>query len=323
MKAAVVHTWGGPEALKYEEVADPIPGPGQVLVSLKTASVNYHDVLVRQTGRGLDLPNILGIDGAGTREDTGEEVVLYPALNWGDDPEFFGPSFEVLGDASDGTYAEKIVVPESSVFRKPASLSWEEAGALPIAGLTAFRALFTRGKLEAGEAVLVLGAGSGVSTLAVSFAVAAGARVFVTSSSSEKIEKSVELGAEGGFLYTDPQWVEQVQAGTGGVDLVIDGVGSSLQDAVDSLRMGGRVVVFGTSGGGEATVGIPSIFFGQKSVIGTTSGSPSEFQRMLSFVDAQGIKPVIDSVWPLHETAAAHRHMEGRKHFGKIVLQVS
>ncbi|MFE5703459.1 zinc-binding dehydrogenase [Rhodococcus koreensis] len=323
MHAAVVHEWGGPEVLEYEEVADPEPKPGEVLVQLKASSLNYHDVLVRQTGRGLPLPSILGIDGAGVRADTGKEVVIYPALNWGNDPRFFGRDFEVLGDATDGTYAELIAVPESSVFPKPPSLTWEEAAALPIAGLTAYRAVFTRGALQAGETVLVLGAGSGVSAMAVSLAVHAGARVFVTSSSEDKIARSVTLGAEGGFVYTQPTWVEQVTAATGGVDLVIDGVGKSVGEALNCLRPGGRVVVFGASGGASASLDIPALYFGQKSVLGSTSGNPLEFESMLKSVEANNWRPVVDSVWGLEEARGAHELMQSRTHFGKIVLRNS
>jgi zinc-binding alcohol dehydrogenase/oxidoreductase len=320
MRAVVVHEWGGPKQLRYESVPDPQAGPGEVLVHLKAGSVNYHDVLVRRTGRGLPLPSILGIDGAGVRADTGEEIVLYPALNWGSDPRFSGDGFEIIGDSRDGTYAEMIVVPEANVYAKPSSLSWEEAGALPIAGLTAYRALFTRGELRPGQVVLVLGAGSGVSTIAVSLAASAGARVFVTSSSEEKIKRSIELGAEGGFLYTSPSWVNQVVTETGGADLVVDGVGNSLQDGLGCLRPGGRIVVFGTSGGADASVSIPALFFGQNSILGSTAGTPEEFAALLASVDEHKWRPVIDSVWGLEETRAAHELMESRQHFGKIVL---
>lgn len=323
MHAVVVHEWGGPEQLTYEEVPDPQPGPGEVLVQLKASSLNYHDILVRRTGRGLSLPSILGIDGAGVRMDTGQEVVLYPALNWGDDPRFFGDGFEIIGDSQDGTYAEMIVVPEQNVFAKPGSLSWEEAAALPIAGLTAYRALFDRGGLQPGETALVLGAGSGVSTMAVSLAVSAGARVFVTSSSDEKIARSVKLGADGGFLYTSPTWVEHVVKATGGVDLVVDGVGTSLQEGMACLRAGGRIVVFGASGGRDAAINIPALYFGQKSIVGATAGNLEEFARLLASIDEQRWRPVIDSVWGLEDTRAAHELMESRKHFGKIVLRNS
>jgi zinc-binding alcohol dehydrogenase/oxidoreductase len=323
VRAIVIREWGGPEVLRYESVQDPTPGPGEVLVHLKASSVNYHDVLVRESGRGLALPCVMGIDGAGIRDDTGEAVVIYPALNWGDDPRFPSTTFEILGDATDGTYAESIVVPESSLYAKPAPLSWEEAGALPIAGLTAFRALFSRGALQAGETVLVLGAGSGVSTTAVSLAVQAGARVFVTSSSEDKIARAIELGAEGGVLYTDPAWPNKVRDLTDGVDLVIDGVGRTISDALRCLRRGGRLVVFGATGGAKAELNIPAVYFGQYSVFGTTSGSPDEFRRMLETVERGGWKPVVDSVWDLSDTRGAHELMESRSHFGKIVLRNS
>jgi zinc-binding alcohol dehydrogenase/oxidoreductase len=323
LQAVVVHEWGSPKQLKYQEVADPKLDRGEVLVQLRASSLNYHDVLVRQSGRGLPLPSILGIDGAGVRTDTGEEVVLYPCLNWGNDPRFFGDGFAVIGDPQDGTYAELIAVPEENLFLKPRSLSWEEAAALPIAGLTAHRALFNRGALQPDEILLVHGAGSGVSTMAVSLAVTAGARVFVTSSSEEKIARAVELGAEGGFLYTSDTWVQQVHKATGGVDVVLDGTGSSLQDGMDCLRPGGRVVVFGASGGTDPTINIPGLFFGQRTIVGSTAGNLEEFARLLASIDLHAWRPVIDSVWALEETRAAHELMESRQHFGKIILRIS
>ena len=321
MQAAVVFKWGGPEVLEYVEVPDPVPRTGEVIVELMASSVNYHDILVRSHGRGLPLPSILGIDGVGRRRDTGEEVIILPALYWGDRDDCFGDDFQVLGDATDGTYSELIRVPSENLFPKPQSLSWEEAAALPVAGLTAYRALFTRGRLRAGESVIVLGAGSGVSTFAVSLAVAAGAQVYVTSSSPEKIVRSQELGATGGVLYTDAGWTEELRNQTrGGADLVIDGVGSALDESLRCLRRGGRVVVFGATGGSTASLSVPSLYFGQYSILGTTSGNGREFAELIKSVDRDRWRPVVDSTRPLAEVGAAHARMEERAHFGKMVL---
>ncbi len=181
-------------ALVYEEVPDPEPKPGEAVVELKAAGLNRRDLLVRSGIYPFPLPLIPGSDGAGIRRDTGEEVVIFCALGWGEREDAPAPGFEVLGGPRDGTYAELVSLPEENLFPKPAALSWEEAAAFPLAALTAYRGLFARGQLQAGETVLVLGAGSGVSTFAVQLAVQAGARVLVTSSSNDKIERAQELG---------------------------------------------------------------------------------------------------------------------------------
>ena len=191
MQAARVHDGG---VLAYESAPDPEPKPGEVVVELRTAALNRRDLLVRKGIYPFPLPIIPGSDGAGVRRDTGEEVVILPALRWGEREDAPGAGFEILGGPTNGTYAELIAVPEENLYPKPAGFSWEEAAAFPLAGLTAYRAVFTRGALAAGETVLVLGAGSGVSTFAVQLAAQAGGRVLVTSSSAEKIERARELG---------------------------------------------------------------------------------------------------------------------------------
>jgi len=321
MEAAVVHDWGGPEQLVVETVPDPVPGLGEVVVQLRASALNWHDVIIRQSGRGVGLPNILGLDGAGVRQDTGEEVVIYPCLNWGDDSAAPGPGFSILGDETDGTYAELIAVPEANLYAKPQHLSWGEAAALPCAALTAYRAMFTRANLRYGETVLVFGAGSGVSTYAVLFGAAVGARVLVTSSSTDKIEAVRAIGAEGGFRYTESDWVEQVRAATdGGVDVIINGAGSTLPDAIACLKRGGRIAVFGSSAGRTATIEVPELYFGQVSILGTTLGSPEDFRDMLNLVDTYRIRPLIDSEYPLSEIAKAHTRLESRNHLGKLVI---
>jgi NADPH:quinone reductase-like Zn-dependent oxidoreductase len=321
VQAVVAHAWGGPEVLRLEQAPDPVPAPGEVVVELRASSVNWHDVLVRRTGRGFPLPSILGMDGAGVRCDTGEEVVILPALRWGDRREAPGPEFAFLGDACDGTHAELVSVPQENLFPKPAGWSWEEAAALPTAGVTAYRALFTRAGTRPGETVLVLGAGSGVSTLAVSLAAAAGARVLVTSSSLAKIERASKLGADGGVLYTEEDWVEQVrELSGGGVDVAIDGVGASMPDTLACLRPGGRMAIFGASGGAAAELDVAQLYFSQRSILGTTIGDAHDFAQLLRSAEGAAWRPVLDSVRPLAELRAAHERIESRQHFGKLVL---
>ena len=188
------------------------------------------------------------------------------------------------------------------MFPKPKRLSWEEAASMSLAGLTAYRALFARGGLVTGETVLVLGAGSGVSTFVVQLAVQAGARVLVTSSSDEKIERSRALGAEGGVNYATSDWVAEVKE-LGGADLVVDSVGSTWPQSLECLRPGGRLVVFGATGGTEATLSVRPLYAGQQSLLGTLMGSPSDYEGFLSAIGRGSWRPVIDSVYPLAEAA--------------------
>ena len=319
MKAVLVREGG---ALSYEDVEDPVAGPGEVVVELKTAAVNRRDLLVRNPpgpAYQFPLPVIPGSDGAGVRRDTGEEVVIYPGLGWGPREDAAGPDWRILGAPDNGTYAELVKVPEENVFRKPERFSWEEAAAFPLAALTAFRALFEIGRLIRDETVLVLGAGSGVSTFAVSLAVQAGARVLVTSSSEEKIERAKELGAAGGALYTEDGWPEAV----GPVDVVLDSVGTTWRDSLRALRRGGRLVVFGGTGGPEVTLDVRAMYLNWQSILGTCMGSGRDFAGLLRMVDTGVWRPVIDSVRPLAEVEAAHDRMKSGQHFGKLVLAVS
>lgn len=283
--------------------------------------MNRRDVILRQRGCGLELPKILGMDGAGMRCDTGEEVVIYPCLNWGDNRAGPGSHFAIVGDATDGTYAELVAVPESVLYPKPPKLSWEEAAALPCAALTAYRALFTRARVMAGETVLVLGAGGDVSTFAVMFAAAADAEVYVTSSSPSKIRAVQKIGAKGGVLHTDPDWPQQVRELTsGGADVIISGSGSMVTGALDCVKVGGRIAVFGPCGGRMAMINVPALFLGQVSILGSNLGSPDDFGEMLVFVRRNDIRPVIDRVYPLSEISRAHSYFESQVRVGKVVV---
>jgi NADPH:quinone reductase-like Zn-dependent oxidoreductase len=260
------------------------------------------------------------------RRDTGEEVVILPSLRWGADERAPGTGWEILGDYTDGTYAELVAVPEETLFGKPAGWSWPEAAALPLAGLTAHRALFARGGLARGETVLILGAGGGVATTAIGLARIAGARVLVTTSSDEKLAHAQTRGAEGGVLYTEPGWPQAILELTGGqgVDLVIDSVGSTWADALQTLRGGGRLVSFGATRAASTTVDVRRVYFGQYTILGTTMGSPRDFEALMRMVvSAPSWRPVIDRVLPLDAAAQAHAMMERREHTGKLVLSIA
>jgi zinc-binding alcohol dehydrogenase/oxidoreductase len=324
--AAVQTEFGGPEVLVPGEFPDPEAGNGWAVVRLKASALNWHDVLVRQGRYGSPRPHVPGADGAGIDEATGEEVLVVPSLWWGEDQSAPGPGWEILGDHRPGTYAELVRVPRECVVPKPRGLSWPEAAALPLVGLTTYRALFSRARLLAGESLLVLGAGGGVATMAVSLAAAVGCTVMVTSSSSDKIARTRELGASGGVLYDDPDWpraARELTAGGHGFDVVLDSVGT-WQSSVQALRPGGRLVVLGASRGERATLDVRPFFFGQYDLLGTTMGSPRDFAGLLRLLDEYDVlPPVIDRTFLLDEAAAAHSYLESGAGFGKVVLEHS
>jgi zinc-binding alcohol dehydrogenase/oxidoreductase len=251
--------------------------------------------------------------------------VIYPGLGWGDREDAAGPDWRILGGPDNGTYAELVKVPRANVFPKPQRLSWDEAAAFPLAGLAAYRALFSVGGLRDDETVLVLGAGGGVSTLAVPLAAQTGARVFVTSSSQEKIARARELGAEGGVLYTQGDWPDEIRELTAGrgVDVVLDSVGSTWGDSLRCLRRGGRLLVFGGTGGPTVEVDVRFVYLSWLSILGTSMGSGRDFEALLRMVEDGSWSPVVDSVRPLTEAEAAHDRMARGLHFGKLVLATS
>jgi NADPH:quinone reductase-like Zn-dependent oxidoreductase len=312
--------------LELRDVPEPVPGEGEVVVEVRAAALNRRDTLIR-AGAGpayrFPLPLILGSDGAGIRRDTGSEVVILPSLNWGTSESVAGPDFRILGGPRDGTYAELVAVPTENLFPKPPGLSWQQSAALPLAALTAFRALFRVGDLRPGERVVVLGVGSGVSLAAIQLAVHAGAQVAVTSSASSKLARAYELGADAGASYLDADWVGALRERIGEADLVLDSVGTTWAESLRLLRPGGRLVALGGTGGSEVTLDIRSVYLSQKRILGTMMGSPADFGEVLRIVDRGELMPVIDSVSSLGDAAMAHARMESGQHFGKLVLTVS
>lgn len=323
MHGVVMREFGDAAVLRPGEFPDPPARPGWVTVALRASALNWHDVLVRQGRYGSPLPHVIGADGAGVRTDTGEQVVVLPSLNWGDRDEAPGPSFEILGDHTAGTYAELVSVPADCLASKPAGMSWAEAAALPLVGVTTYRALFTRGQLRGGESMLVIGAGGGIATMAIALAVATGASITVTSSSPDTIERATSAGARGGVLHTDADWPDQARAMSpdgGGFDLVLDPVGR-WTESVKALCPGGRLVVLGANAAQTADMDIRSFYFGQFDLLGTTMGSSRDFAGLLNMIDRCSVRPpVIDREFPLDRAADAHEHLEHGRAFGKCVL---
>lgn len=305
----------------YQETADPVAAEAEVIVDLKAAALNHRDVFVTQ-GKyaNIRFPIILGSDGAGIHE--GKEVIIYPALNWGDDARFQAKNFEILGLPRNGTLAEKIAVPANLLYPKPAHLSWVEAAALPLGGLTAYRALFTKGRCQAGDRVLITGIGGGVALFALQFAKAAGAEVWVSSSSSEKIERAKALGATGGVNYKEPDWNKQLEA-TGGFDIVIDSAGGEGFGALLKLcKPGARVVSYGGTIGTVPNFSPQILFWKQLEILGSTMGTAEEFVQMLDFVTKHQIHSIVDQVFSLENGAQAFQRMEAGGQFGKLVVEI-
>ena len=317
MKAVRIHEDGGPEVLRYEDAPDPVPADGEVLVELRAASLNHLDLWVRKGQPSVPKPRILGADGAGVRVDTGERVVINPGLPHGD-------QITVIGEHTDGTHAELIAVPQANVHPLPDSISFEEAAAFPLVFETAYRMLVTRAGLREGEWVLVWGIGGGVASAALVIAKALGARVLATSSSDAKLERARGLGADAVVNHESGDVRAAVKELTGaGVDVVVEHVGEATWGtSLGCVRPAGRVVVCGATTGPNPPAQLHRIWWKQLSVLGSSMGTPADFEAVYELVKAGRARPVIDEVLPLSEIRAAHERMEAGDQLGKIVLTI-
>lgn len=332
MKALVCE--GIDRPLEYKDVPDPVAGPGEVVVAIKAAALNHRDLWIKKGQyAGLEFPIILGSDGCGEVAECGEEVdrswqgrkvIINPGFGWGGRRTVQADSFRILGLPDDGTFAEKVKVPANQLAAQPEHLDTRHAAALPLAGLTAYRALFSRAGLQRGERVLITGIGGGAALFALQFAVAAGGQVHVTSSSDEKIVRAVKLGAAGGVKYTDPDWTKTLKRQAGGpFDVIIDSAGGEgFSGLIDLAAPGGRIAFFGATRGDAPGFAMRKVFWKQISVLGTTMGSPEDFLAMTRFVSEHRIEPLAESVFSLAEGNAAFAAMEAATQFGKIVLTV-
>ena len=318
MKAIRIHEDGGPDVLRYEDAPDPEPGPGEVLVRLRAASLNHLDLWVRKGLPSVPKPRILGADGAGIREDTAERVVINPGIEHGE-------QISVVGEHMDGTHAELVAVPETNVYPLPDEISFEDAAAFPLVFETAYRLLVTRARLREGEWVLLWGIGSGVATAGLAIAKALGAKALVTSSSDEKLERATALGADATVNHATGEVREAVKEATGGagVEVVLEHVGEATwQTSIQAARSGGRIAVCGATSGPNPPAALHRIWWKQLSILGSTMGTREDFEAAYELVKSGRAKPVVDSVYPLEEARAAHERMEAGEQFGKIVLSI-
>lgn len=323
---AFVHEFG---QLKVREIEEPSAGDGEVVVSLRAAGLNHRDLFIPDR-RGDKVPAlVLGSDGAGIIEAVGagvtdffvgDEVIINPGLHWYENSDAPPKGFDILGMPDNGTFAEKIVISAEHIEKKPAHLTWDEAGVLALSALTGYRALFTKGGLGKGDTVFIPGAGSGVATFLIIFAKHAGARVITTSRSEAKRKQAKDaLGADI-VIDTGSDWSEALKDET--VDLVIDSVGrATFNRSLEVLKKGGRIVIFGATTEDSVELDLRAFFYGQYQLLGSTMGSREEFRDMLAFVEKHGIYPEVDRVFDLDQTQDAMDYLNEGRQFGKIAIR--
>lgn len=320
--------------LSVQQIKKFRPIKDQVLIRLHNAALNHRDIWTWReqsisSGDGI----ILGSDGCGVIEDVGEdadtlligsEVIINPSLDWGNNPIVQGNSFRILGYPDHGTFSDYIAISKKYAFEKPDHLNFAESAAVPLSGLTAYRALFSKARLRAKEKVLITGIGGGAALWVLQFAVAYQARVYVTSGSGEKIDKAKGLGAVEGFNYKDPEWHQKALKESGGFDIIIDSAGGEEFSKLIELALpGGRIVNFGRTAGNITNIATRLLYWKQLSIHGTTMGTRDEFLSMLDFVESRKLRPVVDQILPLEKIEDAIKRMEQGDQFGKIVLQIA
>jgi NADPH:quinone reductase-like Zn-dependent oxidoreductase len=344
MRALAIEEYGGPEKAQVVNLPDPEPDPGEVVVRLEAAALNHLDLWTLSGSLGIEheFPHTLGADGAGVVEAVGEgvatgikqgaNVVVNGGLSCGKcefcraGEQSLCVKFKILGEHVRGTFAEYIKLPATNVFPYPQHLSAQEAAALGLTFLTAYRMLFTQARLQPGEWVCITGIGGGLAQALFQLAKPVAGRMFVTSSSDEKIHKALELGADEGVNYADADQAKKLRNLTGkrGVDLIVDSAGGpSLEMAMRALRKGGRIVIAGATAGPKADIDLRRLFWNQLRIIGSTMGSDSDVSDMLRMVAGIELTPLIDRSFKLDEGAEALAYLDSEARFGKVVLEIS
>ena len=320
------------EALQYIEAQKPsITNADEVIVQIQAAAINHRDVYITQgLYAGIQTPAILGSDGVGIVVEAGENaqewlqksVIINPNCDWGNNDRVQGQAYKVLGMPSQGTMSEFIKLNKDRLAEKPVHLSIEEAAALPLAGLTAYRALIGRAQAQSGERVLISGVGGGVALNAMQFAIALGMEVWVTSGKDEKIQKAISLGAKGGVNYKTPNWHKTLMAeAKGGFDVIIDSAGGEgFGLFMDIANPAARIAFYGGTLG-KSTFSPQRVFWKQIDILGCTMGNDKEFAQMVALVDKFQIRPIVDSVYNMTEGQAAFDYLDSGLQFGKVVLK--
>ncbi|MAA80330.1 MAG: alcohol dehydrogenase [Deltaproteobacteria bacterium] len=313
-------------SLSIRDINNPVLSEGKAIIRVVHAALNRRDYWIIKGAYPNITSSTLGSDACGILEEgpqhlIGKEVIICPSLNWGNTESYQDHDYHILGMPQDGTFAEYCLVPEENIFPKPSHLTSEQAASIPLAGLTAWRALCTKGQCEAHKRVLITGVGGGVSTFALQIAVAMGAHVWVTSSQDTKIHKAIEFGAQGGANYTKSDWFRQLP---NNFDIIIDGAGGEgFGSLIRCLAMGGKLVFYGGTKGKWPSILPQHLFFKQAEILGSTMGSPLEFSQLCSFIEQKKLIPIVDSSYPITQYNTAFDALLANERMGKIVMSCS
>lgn len=338
MKGAYINQHGGPEVIEIGEIPLPEPGPGEVRIKVKASSINHLDIWVRKglPGLKLEFPHVLGADASGIIEgkgegvkgiEEGERVLVYPALFCGkcenciSGKENLCKEYKIFGERARGVQCEYIVVPSANVFKIPSGLSFVEAASLPLTLLTAMQ-MVEKANPEPGMNILVMAAGSGVSSMLIQILKILNCNIFVTAGNKEKIERAKWLGAIDGVVYEERDWEKKLKNICGKIDIIFDHTGREFWESlIKTINWGGKIVICGATSGYDTRTDLRHIFFRQIQIIGSTMGSRRHLLKGLEFVERGFIKPIVGKVMNIEKIQNAHRLIEERKIFGKVVLK--